>query len=335
MDLGSVHPDRRHLVSIKHIAVNTPRSAGWIKPGSPEHRAMISPSKVGAIMGLSRWESPYSLWYRMRGELPPEEPKDAYDLGHDVEPMAARRWRRRNEGWLLSPDEVQFVVDPEHFGFPAMVTLDRRAVRGALRRVVEFKMARDQNDAEKWGDDGSGVLPPDYWTQVLTAMLFTGWTDLPGQLLCLGPRIGDEKLYQVEYNTDAREEAAFIIDECRRFYTSLSADEPPELDKSKATYECIKQQHPEIDGSTVELDADDVVNYAEARVAFTAAEEALQLENNRLLKRMEQARYAELEGVQIARRQPNKTGVSFVPSKSITPAKALELKALAEARNNA
>lgn len=296
---------------------------------------MISPSKVGAIMGLSRWESPYSLWYRMRGELPPEEPKDAYDLGHDVEPMAARRYKRRNPEWKLSPDEVQFVVDPEHFGFPAMATLDRRAVHGAWRRVVEFKMARDQNDADKWGDDGSGNLPPDYWTQVLMLMLFTGWTDHPGHLLCLGPRIGDEKMYQVEYNADARDEAAFIIEECRRFYTSLSADKPPALDKSKATYECIKQQHPEIDGSTVELDPDEVHDYSVARVAFTAAEEELQLHNNRLLKRMEQARYAELEGVQIARRQANKTGVSFVPSKSITPEKALELKALAEARNNA
>ena len=287
---------------------------------------MVSPSKVGAILGLSRWESPFSLWHRMRGDVPPEEPKDAFDLGHDVESMCDRRWRRRNPGWLLSPDEVQFVVDPEHFGFPAMVTLDRRAVRGRSRRVVEFKMARDQNDAEKWGDDGSGNLPPDYFAQVLTAMLFTGWTDQPGHLLCVGPRIGDERLYQVEYDTDARTEAAALIEDCRAFYESLSGDEPPPLDKSPATYDCIKQMHPEIDGTTVELDPDEALAYAHARVEFAGADDQLALEKNRLLKRMETAQYAEIAGLQVARRQPgSKGGVSFYPSKTITPDKILTL----------
>ncbi|MCV7255641.1 YqaJ viral recombinase family protein [Mycobacterium hackensackense] len=282
---------------------------------------MISPSKVGAILGLSRWESPFRLWHRMKGITPDEPPKDAFDLGHDIEALAARRWRRRNPEWRLSPDEVQFVVDPDHFGFPAMVTLDRRAVHGAWRRVVEFKMARDQNDAEKWGDDGSGILPPDYWTQVLTAMLFTGWTDHPGQLLCLGPRLGDERMYQVEYNADAREEAAFLIDECRTFWTSLQQDEPPPLDDTVATYECIRQLHPEIDGSTIELDADEALAYAEARVAFDAAESALQREKNFLAKRMELAQYAEIGGLQVARRQAGKSGPSLYASKSITPEK--------------
>lgn len=308
-------------MTIKHIAVNTPRDAGWIEPGSREHRSMISPSKVGAIMGLSRWESPFRLWHRMKGITPDEPPKDAFDLGHDVEPFAANRWRRRNPDWRLSPDEVQFVVDPDHFGFPAMATLDRRAVHGAWRRVVEFKMARDQNDAEKWGDDGSGVLPPDYWTQVLTAMLFTGWTDHPGQLLCLGPRLGDEKLYQVTYDADAREEAAFIIEECRRFYASLSADEPPELDNRPATYECLRQLHPEIDGTTVELDYSEALAYAEARVAFADAESELQRQKNYLAKRMELAQYAEICGLQVARRQAGKSGPALYASKTITPEK--------------
>ncbi|MCV7230714.1 YqaJ viral recombinase family protein [Mycolicibacterium komossense] len=319
-------------MSIRHIGVYTPRDPEWIQPGSEQHRAMISPSKVGAILGLSRWESPFSLWNRMKGLVPPEEPKDAFDLGHDVEDFAAKRWRRRQtERWLLSPGEVQFIVDPEHFGFPAMVTLDRRAVRGQSRRVVEFKMARDQNDADKWGDDGSGNLPPDYFAQVLTAMLFTGWTDKAGHLLCVGPRIGDERLYQVEYDADARAEASFLINECRRFHESLSNDDPPPLDKSPATYDCIKALHPDIDGTTVDIDPDEALDYAEARVAFAAADDELNLQRNRLLKRMEQAQYANLGdpkhgGIQVARRQPgSKGGVSFYPSKSITPDKVRAL----------
>lgn len=291
------------------IAVHQAGDAGWIQPGSPEHLAMISPSKVGAIMGLSRWESPYSLWCRMKGLLPPEKPKDAYDLGHDIEPFAANRWRRKNPGWLLSPGEVQFVVDPEHFGFPAMATLDRRGVRGRSRRVVEFKMARDQNDADKWGDDLSGDLPADYWTQVLVSMLFTGWTDLPGQLLAMGPRIGDERIYEVVYDADAKQEAAFIIEECRQFYRSLSGDTAPDLDDSVATYETVRQQHPDIEkGAEVELSSELADEYLTATADLKVVESAARLAKTRVLDVMKNAQYARCNGTLIARRQPSSHG---------------------------
>lgn len=319
------------MTFVPFTAINTPGDPGWIKPGSDEHRRHISPSKVGAILGLSRWESQYRLWHRMKELTPQEPPADKFDLGHDVEPFGANRWRRKNPGWRLSSGEVQFVVDPRHFGFPAMVTLDRRAVRGPWRRVVEFKMARDQYDAEKWGHDLTGDLPPDYWVQVLVAMLFTGWTEHPGHLLAMGPRFGDERLYEVAFDDEAREEAADILDQCRLFWESLQGDEPPDLDRSVATFECIKELHPEIDGSTVQIDPDEALAYATARADFNAAEEALALESNRLLKRMEQAQYADLGdpkkgGIRVARRQRgSKGGVSFVPSKSINPEQVRQL----------
>lgn len=310
---------------MKHIGVFTPRDREWIAPGSEQHAQHISPSKVAAILGLSRWESPFGLWHRMKGLCPPEPPKDAFDLGHDIEPFAANRWRRKNPGWLLSPDEVQFVVDPEHFGFPALVTLDRRAVRGRSRRVVEFKLARDQYDLDKWGDDLSGDLPPDYFAQVLASMLFTGWTTLPGHLLAIGPTFR-ERIYEVEYNTEAREEAAYMIEQCRTFYESLQSDTPPDVDKSPATYDCLRAMHPEIDGTTVELDEEEAVDYATARQEFAIAEEELQHHKNLLLKRMENAQFAEYRGKQIARRQPGSRGsVAFYPSKSVTPQQIREL----------
>lgn len=315
-------------MTIKHLGVFTPRDAGWIAPGSDVHRMMISPSKVGAILGLSRWESPYRLWHRMKGITPAEPPKDAFDLGHDIEPFAANRWRRKNPGWRLSQTEVQFVVDPDHFGFPALVTLDRRGSCGSARRVVEFKMARDQYDLEKWGDDLTGDLPPDYFAATLTQMLFTGWTQYPGHVLALGPTYR-ERIYEVEYDAAARDEAAAIIEECRLFWESLKGDEPPDLDKSPATYECIKQLHPEIDGTTVDLDPEEALAYAEARVEFAAAEDVLALEKNRLLKRMETAQYAQIGDLQVARRQPgSKGGVSFYPSKSITPDKVRQISGI-------
>lgn len=316
------------------IAVNRPGDAGWIAPGSEAHSRMISPSKVGAILGLSRWESPYRLWHRMKGLTPPEPPKDAFDLGHDVEPFAANLWRRRNPGWRLSPGEIQFVVDPDHFGFPAVVTLDFRAVRGHFRRVLQCKMARDANDLEKFGDDLSGDCPPDYWTQVLAEMIFSGFTAHPGHLLVLGPYYS-HRIYEIEYNAAAKDEAAFVIEECRAFYNSLQGDVPPDLDDTVATFDCIKEQHPEIDGTTVELTRAQAAEYAVAREQFAAAEADLQLEKNRLLKLMGNAQYASIGGIQVARRQPgSKGGVSFYPSKSITADKVLAATATTGGNEN-
>lgn len=295
-------------MSIRHIGVYTPRDKGWIAPGSEQHSKMISPSKVGAILGLSRWESPRSLWLRMKGIIPPEAPKDAFDTGHDVEPYAANVYRRRNPGWRVSPGEVQFVVDPEHFGFPAVATVDRRLVRGRSRRVLQIKLARDLTDMEKFGDDFTGDLPADYFTQVLVEMLFTGWTHLPGHLLALGPYY-QHRIYEVTYNADTREEAAFVIEECRRFYESLAGDVPPDLDDSVATYQAIRAQHPDIDPDTeVELSSELADEFLTATTGLKVAESTARLAKTRVLDVMKRAQYARSDGTLIARRQPSSRG---------------------------
>lgn len=295
---------------------------GFIEPGSPEWARIITPSKVAAILGepddpVSRYESAFRLWHRMKGLVPPEPPKDAFDLGHDVEAYAAARYRRAEPGWLLSPDEVQAHVDASKFGFPAVATVDRRAVRGASRRVVEFKLARNLTDLEAWGDDLKGELPDDYHAQVSALMLFTGWTADPGHLLVVGPYF-NERVYSVAYD---RSFASWIIDKCRRFYESLAGDEPPELDNTLATYECLRALHPDIDpDATTILDAEEAREFVTAHAELLDATERFNLARNRLVKRMERDKRAEFEGVKIADRRANgKGGVSFYPNKAVRP----------------
>lgn len=301
---------------IRHIGVYTPRDPDWIAPGSEQHSAMISPSKVAAILGLSRWESPYSLWRRMRGDIPPQAPKDAFNIGHDIEPYAANVWRRRNPGWLLSPSEVQFVVDPDHFGFPALVTLDRRRVRGRARGVLQIKLARDLTDLEKFGGDLSGDCPPDYFAQVLAEMLFTGWTDHPGHLLVMGPFYQD-RIYEIAYDLDAQTEAAAMIEECRKFYDSLSGDTPPALDSSVATYEAIRAQHPDIErDAEAEITSELADEFLTATTDLKLAESTARFAKTRVLDVLQRAQYARCNGTLIARRQPSSRGsVALYPAK--------------------
>lgn len=288
-----------------------------IEPGSDEWLSYCTPSKVPAILGLSRWESPYRLWHRLKRLIPTEPPSDAFDIGHDLEPYAANRWRRKNPGWLLSPAEVQFIVPLHHYEFPAAVTLDRRAVRGRSRRVVEFKAARTLTDLEQWGDDLSGDIPEDYAAQVTAQMLFTGWTKHAGHLLAIGPYF-NERLYEVAYD---RSVAAWVIEECTEFWASLAGDVPPPLDDSVATYECLRAQHPDIErGEVANVEPELALRYLVGHEHKQAAERGAQGAKNELLAAMKRAQYAKVGTLTVADRRNNgKGGVSLYPGRAVTP----------------
>lgn len=296
-----------------------------IEPGSEAWLRLITPSKVAAICGVSRWESPFRLWHRMKGNVPPEPPKDAFDVGHDMEPYAANRWRRKNPGWLLSPGEVQFSIPTSHFGFPAAVTLDRRAVRGSLRRVVEAKIARTITDLEQWGDDLTGDCPEDYALQVTAQRVFVAaaqgeqpvtWEPL-SHLIAIGPYYTD-RLYEIECDPSV---VAWMIGECARFHKSLEADVAPDLDNSVQTYECLKQLHPDIDaGAHVSLEPSLAIDYLEADEAEKQSKAALQGAKNRLLAAMGRAQYAKVGDVVVADRRGNgKGGVSLYKGRAASP----------------
>lgn len=306
------------MTTVPIIAVNRPGDPGWIAPGSEQHSAMISPSKVAAILGFSRWESPYSLWCRMKGLVEPDEPKDIFDLGHDMEPYIAKRWCRLNPGWRLSPDEVQFVVDPEHFGFPVVATPDRRAVRGRARRSVQFKIARDLADQEKFGDDLTGDAPPDYTSQVTAEMIFTGFTRHDGHLMVAGP-FWTERIYPIVYDPDV---AAWMVGEIRTFWESLKADTPPPLDDSVATYETVRKLHPDIDpGTEIQLDAETAVEFLEAHAGEAAAKARLVGAKSRVLASMERTETALVGTKKVAKRSPHASGsVSLTKTRRITAA---------------
>lgn len=278
-----------------------PGQPGFIAPGTAEWLDAITPSKVAAILGVSRWESAYSLWHRMKGITPQEEPKDIFDIGHDYEPAAANRWLRQNPGWKLSRSEVQLVLPPDQFGFPAICTLDRRAVRGQSRRVLEFKTARRMED---WGDEFTDQAPADYVAQCMAQMLFTGWTTNPAHLLVLGPYFNDHT-YTIPFDAEV---AAWIVAECRIFYGSLAADVPPALDDHIATYSCVKELHPDIDGTTVEVDPDLGMAVHNANDAVKEAEKKLLGLKTRLLAAMGNAQHAEFNGLKVADRRPHARG---------------------------
>lgn len=273
-----------------------------IAPGSDEHLRLISPSKVAAILGVSRWQSPYSCWHEMRGESRRELAPGLADQGHAFEAALAELWRLENPRWRLSPGEVQFVGD--EYGFPFVCTIDRRATRGRDRRVVEFKTARDLSE---FGDpDLDGDCPTDYTAQCITQMLFAGpdYRKHPAHLLVMGPFFA-HRTYEVVYEQPIVD---WILQECRAFWDSLVLGEEPELDDSVATYNCVKQLHPDIDGSAVEVPEDLIVQLRDLKDEISELETEQRGLKIQLLDIMGNAQIAECNGEKVARRQPGRGG---------------------------
>lgn len=271
-----------------------------IQPGSPEHIRLVSPSKVAAILGLSRWESPYGLWTRMKGLIDPNPPKDIFVVGHAFEMALAELYRLDHPDWRLSKGEVQYVTND--FGFPACCTLDRRGSKGRARRVVEFKIARNLED---WGDEFTGECPADYAAQGITAMLFSGFTTNPCHLLVMSGWFR-HFTYEIAFDDTVAE---WIIKACKDFYDSLAGTTPPPLDDSVATYEAVKKLHPDINyGAQVEVPESLIVDLRAAKFAAKHAETELRGLKTKLLDEMGGAQYAAVNGEVVADRRPHPKG---------------------------
>lgn len=301
-------------------------SNSLILPGSPEWLRYFSASKVAALpikldskgeytQGFSRWESPFSLWHRMSGHLAPEDPKDDFTVGHAAELMLAALYLHVHPDWRLSPGEVQFVR--EYRGIMMMATLDRRAVRGSLRRVVEFKKARSLED---FGDDGSDEVPADYFMQVQWQMGVSGYTKYPAHLM-VGLSFFERKIYEIPFDPDV---FAFLVEAACKFQQSLTDGVEPALDDSTPTYETIRELHPDIDGTVVYVDREDAEALLGAEADLDAAKSFATGRKSWALKQMGNAQYLYVpdpggdhkKDVKVADRRKNGHGsVSFYVNK--------------------
>jgi len=269
---------------------------------------LISPSKVAAILGVSRWESAYSLWMRMKGYCPPKEPQDLFRVGLAFEHAMAELYRQDHPDWRLSRGEVQYETDA--FGFPACATIDRRATKGRRRRVVEFKIA---HHTDEWGDEFTGDCPIDYTAQVICQMLFTGFTNEPAHLMVLTHWF-KHYTYEIQFDPAVAE---WIVLRCKEFYHSRSANDPPPLDDSVATYSAVRAMHPDIDaGTTVDIPVELAEQLHAAKAAVNLAENTLRGVKSRVLDLMANAQYGMSGGRTVVERRVHRAhGVALYLAK--------------------
>lgn len=281
-----------------------PGSADFVSPGTDEHRQVVSPSKIAAILGISRFQSQYTCWMEMAGRVPggapPEQTSEIFKVGHAFEHALAHLWKEDNPGWRLSQTGVQVANDD--LGFPTVCTLDRLASRGRARRVVEFKTARDLSE---WGDEGGDEAPADYLIQVQAQMLLTGLVKYPAHLMVMGPFF-KRFTYVIEYDQQI---ADWMVAKVREFYRSLQAGTPPELDDSLSTYNTVRAAHPEIvDGAVVEVSESLWLQVSEANRQSKDTDKVLRGLKTQLLDTLGNAQTATVNGEAVAVRRPSTKG---------------------------
>lgn len=276
-------------------------------PGSPEWLRVITASKVAAILGLSPWDSPRSMWHKMHGDLAAEKQTVDQSRGHYLEPAILAWWRDRHD---VGHDEGReyklqplYRLDDWAAAQPDMAA----CIADDDTVLVEAKSAASADD---WGDPGTDEIPLYYAVQTLFQMHVSGIRRTYVPVLFGKPRLGFAE-YVIDYDEVL---ALDIVTKCRAFYDSLAADEPPELDSSVATYEAIRKVHPDIEAKvSVEIDPDLALDFVTALREADAWEETARFARSRVIEAMGTANYAVCQGERIARRQRNKSGVSFVP----------------------
>lgn len=287
-------------------------------PGSPEWTSKVTASKVAAILGLSPWESPYSMWMKMHGDIPSDDGTNAAakSRGHYLEDGIVRWWLDQHPefvepggDWIT---EAQHYAEREDWAAATPDTVVRelapkvpeRAGRkiGGIKVVMDAKTAASDDD---WGDE-----PPAYYLAQSVWQMWVCDADVAYIAVLFGrPQLAFRE-YRIERDRDLEVQ---VVAQCRDFYDSLHMDIPPELDDTVATYDAVRAVHPDIDPEAdVEIPRDLAHEYVTASLALKDAETADRAAKTRLLDAMGRARISTCDGAKVARRQPNKYGISLV-----------------------
>lgn len=262
----------------------------------------IGGSDIAAILGLSPWESAFSLWHRKAGLVGRKPVNAEMDWGHRHEDTIAQWYRDTHPGARLSRTGTWRNRDR-----PWQLANPDRLMSG--RRVLEIKTDRS---ADGWGEPGTDEIPIYYRCQVLWYLDTLGWDEAHVAVL-IG--LSDAREYILKWNAD---EAAVMRDAAQAFWQSIRDGARPPLDGHDATYRAVRELNPDLEDTEVELP----VHLAERYHIACGAEKAAVLYKrevvSQVLDHMGTARRAVCEGERVAIRVPGRDGAP--PSLRPSPA---------------
>lgn len=196
---------------------------------------IVTGSRIGAICGLSPWESPLAVFYKMTGQIDSTVPMnmsmtlgktleqpllDIYASEHPTHTIyRTGTWQSAQRPWMRANPDALYVDE-----------------NGELC-LIEVKFSRSY-----WGDE----IPKQYRAQI---MHYLGVLGLKKAVL-VGLVDSTFKEYEIIFD---QFEFDWMVSKAEEFRALLEANTPPDFDGSMATYKAMRELHPRIDGSRVEI----------------------------------------------------------------------------------
>lgn len=263
-----------------------------IPVGSDEWLSKITASKVAAILGLSPWDSPRSVWDLMARRREPDVQTKAQSRGHYLEEPILRWFFDQHPEFTRAGSE-QTVTRPD-LPWAAATPDDIATAADGSTYPVD---AKSDGRGDGFGTPGTDEVPLHYLPQFMWTMHLGGWDRL--YVPILGPFLEFQE-YVVLYDAGLAKQ---IEDQCRAFYDSVQMGTPPPVDGTTATYESLRRVHPEIEDTEVEIPAGMAWRLCTAR-ADEADAKARHIEaKNEVMDLLGTAKKATCRGQVIAQRQ--------------------------------
>ncbi len=209
-------------------------------------RKGIGASEIAAVLGISPWESPFSLfWRKVNGW--DFEPSAEMEWGIRLERVIAAKYEDCHPETFLSYGHLEQAVAPSWM----LATPDFfvwSSEQPALPPPVGLLECKTAHSADEWGEAGTEQIPVYYRAQVLWQMAVTdlSWCDV-------AVLIGGSDYREYRVRRDERD-IAVMVEKGRRFMARLDSGDPPPIDEHHATLVTLRRLHPELldDRATVD-----------------------------------------------------------------------------------
>jgi putative phage-type endonuclease len=260
-------------------------------------RAGIGGSEIGTILGISRWESPFSLWAKKTKRIDNIVSNDAMEWGNRLEPVVLDKfqdshpelslhrkcgtWHAPGREWQRSNPDAIFETEDGEFG------------------IVEVKTAMYEED---WHDGP----PRNYEAQVQWYLQTFGYKRAYIVVLFHGNKYEE---YEIAAN-EFQQETSLAAAEAFRVY--LLEDRQPDFDGADATLQVVRRLNPNIDPDATEELGDLGVHYFNAVDDLNAAEAKANEMKSRVLDAMRTAKFGSVFGDVMVTRQSRGAGAPFL-----------------------
>ena len=202
-----------------------------------ERRKGIGGSDAAAVIGLSPYATPYTVWADKTGRLPEQPDNEAMRLGRDLEDYVARRWCEATGKRVKRSNAI---YRNGHYSF-ALANVDRLVV--GERAGLECKTTSCR-DVKRFRD---AEFPEQYYAQCVHYLAVTGLDRWYLAVLQFGKGFHTFCLERDEAEIKA------LMDAEGRFWEHVVRDDPPAPDGAEATGDALTTIYRESRGETVEL----------------------------------------------------------------------------------